>query len=122
MGIISWIAMGLIVGLLARWLMPGKDPGGLLITIGIGILGAFVGGQPCDCVEDRMVLDGGGDDAAPGRVGVSAGPEDALDGQVVAVGAAGGHDHLRRARAQSGREAFPGLLQPPAGGPARGVQ
>jgi len=36
--------MGLIVGVLAKLIMPGKDPGGLFITIGIGIAGAFVGG------------------------------------------------------------------------------
>jgi uncharacterized membrane protein YeaQ/YmgE (transglycosylase-associated protein family) len=44
LGFISWIIMGLIVGVLAKWIMPGKDPGGLFITIGIGIAGAFVGG------------------------------------------------------------------------------
>ncbi|MDY0349711.1 MAG: GlsB/YeaQ/YmgE family stress response membrane protein [Desulfobulbaceae bacterium] len=44
MGILSWIAMGFIVGLLAKFVMPGRDPGGLIITILIGIGGAFVGG------------------------------------------------------------------------------
>jgi uncharacterized membrane protein YeaQ/YmgE (transglycosylase-associated protein family) len=44
LGFISWIIMGLIVGVLAKLIMPGKDPGGLFITIGIGIAGAFVGG------------------------------------------------------------------------------
>ena len=44
MGILSWIAMGLIVGLLAKFLMPGKDPGGLIVTVLIGVAGAFVGG------------------------------------------------------------------------------
>ncbi len=44
MGIVAWIIMGLVVGVLAKFIMPGKDPGGLLITIGIGIAGAFVGG------------------------------------------------------------------------------
>ena len=44
MGILSWILMGFIVGLLAKWIMPGKDPGGLIITILLGIAGAFVGG------------------------------------------------------------------------------
>jgi uncharacterized membrane protein YeaQ/YmgE (transglycosylase-associated protein family) len=44
MGILSWILMGLIVGALARFIMPGKDPGGLLITMLLGIAGAFVGG------------------------------------------------------------------------------
>ena len=44
MGIFSWIIMGLIVGVLAKWIMPGKDPGGIIVTICIGIAGAFVGG------------------------------------------------------------------------------
>lgn len=44
MGIISWIVMGLIVGVLAKLIMPGKDPGGFIITILLGIAGAFVGG------------------------------------------------------------------------------
>ena len=44
MGILSWIFMGLIVGVLAKFLMPGKDPGGLIVTILLGIAGAFVGG------------------------------------------------------------------------------
>ena len=44
MGIISWIIMGLIVGILAKWIMPGRDPGGFIVTILIGIAGAFVGG------------------------------------------------------------------------------
>ena len=44
MGILSWIIMGLIVGVLAKWIMPGKDPGGIIVTICIGIAGAFLGG------------------------------------------------------------------------------
>jgi len=44
MGIFSWIIMGLIVGVLAKWIMPGKDPGGIIVTICIGIAGAFLGG------------------------------------------------------------------------------
>jgi uncharacterized membrane protein YeaQ/YmgE (transglycosylase-associated protein family) len=44
MGILSWIVMGLIVGVLAKWIMPGKDPGGLVVTALLGIAGAFVGG------------------------------------------------------------------------------
>ena len=44
MGILSWIIMGLIVGVLAKWIMPGRDPGGFVITIVLGIAGAFVGG------------------------------------------------------------------------------
>ena len=44
MGIITWIVFGLIAGLIAKLIMPGKDPGGFIITILIGIAGAVVGG------------------------------------------------------------------------------
>ncbi|MCB1736583.1 MAG: GlsB/YeaQ/YmgE family stress response membrane protein [Gammaproteobacteria bacterium] len=44
MGILSWIILGLVVGILAKWIMPGKDPGGFIITTLLGIAGAFVGG------------------------------------------------------------------------------
>jgi uncharacterized membrane protein YeaQ/YmgE (transglycosylase-associated protein family) len=44
MGILSWILLGLIAGALAKFIMPGKDPGGIIVTILIGIAGAFVGG------------------------------------------------------------------------------
>jgi uncharacterized membrane protein YeaQ/YmgE (transglycosylase-associated protein family) len=43
-GIIAWIVLGLIAGVIAKALMPGKDPGGCIITILLGIAGAFVGG------------------------------------------------------------------------------
>ena len=44
MGILSWIVLGLVVGILAKWIMPGPDPRGMIITIVLGIAGAFVGG------------------------------------------------------------------------------
>jgi uncharacterized membrane protein YeaQ/YmgE (transglycosylase-associated protein family) len=44
MGIITWIVMGLIVGLLARFVLPGKDPHGIIITILVGVGGALLGG------------------------------------------------------------------------------
>lgn len=44
MGIFTWIVLGLIVGVLAKWIMPGKDPGGFIVTIVIGIVGALIGG------------------------------------------------------------------------------
>ena len=44
MGIISWIVLGLIAGYLAKWIMPGKDPGGFIVTILIGIAGGVLGG------------------------------------------------------------------------------
>jgi len=44
MGILSWIIVGLIAGALAKWIMPGKDPGGIIVTMLIGIVGAVIGG------------------------------------------------------------------------------
>lgn len=44
MGILSWIVLGLIAGALAKFIMPGDDPGGIIVTIVIGIVGAVVGG------------------------------------------------------------------------------
>lgn len=44
MGILSWIVLGLVAGALAKLLMPGKDGGGWIITMVLGIAGAFVGG------------------------------------------------------------------------------
>lgn len=44
MGFLSWIFLGLIAGALAKFIMPGRDPGGFLITIVIGIVGGILGG------------------------------------------------------------------------------
>ncbi len=44
MGLLAWIVLGLAVGALAKWIMPGPDPGGLIVTMLLGIAGAFVGG------------------------------------------------------------------------------
>ncbi len=44
MGILAWIFVGLIAGVLGKLIMPGDDPGGIIVTILIGIVGAFVGG------------------------------------------------------------------------------
>jgi uncharacterized membrane protein YeaQ/YmgE (transglycosylase-associated protein family) len=44
MGIISWIFLGLIAGALAKFIMPGKDPSGCMVTSVIGILGGMIGG------------------------------------------------------------------------------
>ena len=43
-GFFGWIIIGLIAGALAKWIMPGKDPGGLIVTILIGIAGGLLGG------------------------------------------------------------------------------
>jgi uncharacterized membrane protein YeaQ/YmgE (transglycosylase-associated protein family) len=44
MEILSWIVFGLVVGIIAKLLMPGRDPGGFIVTMLLGIAGAFVGG------------------------------------------------------------------------------
>lgn len=44
MGILSWIVFGLFAGFVAKFIMPGKDPGGCIITVVIGVIGAVVGG------------------------------------------------------------------------------
>jgi uncharacterized membrane protein YeaQ/YmgE (transglycosylase-associated protein family) len=48
MGILALIVVGLIAGLLAKLVVPGDDPGGLIVTTLIGIAGAFVGGFVVD--------------------------------------------------------------------------
>ncbi len=42
--ILSWIVFGLVIGIIAKLLMPGKDPGGFIVTILLGVAGALVGG------------------------------------------------------------------------------
>ena len=42
--VLGWIVFGLIVGAIAKLLMPGRDPGGIIITVLLGIAGALVGG------------------------------------------------------------------------------
>jgi len=44
MGILGWIIFGLVIGALAKLIMPGKDPGGFVITTVLGIVGALLGG------------------------------------------------------------------------------
>ena len=44
MGIIGWILLGLVAGVLAKAILPGDDPGGIIVTTIIGIVGAIVGG------------------------------------------------------------------------------
>ena len=44
MGLLSWFIIGLIIGIIAKFTIPGKYPGGFVITIILGIAGAFVGG------------------------------------------------------------------------------
>ncbi|MCU7821920.1 GlsB/YeaQ/YmgE family stress response membrane protein [Kitasatospora sp. DSM 101779] len=55
MGFISWIVLGLIAGAIAKFLLPGRDPGGLIVTTLIGIAGSFVGGWISSSVLHRPV-------------------------------------------------------------------
>jgi uncharacterized membrane protein YeaQ/YmgE (transglycosylase-associated protein family) len=43
-GILGWILFGLVVGIVAKLLMPGRDPGGIIVTMALGIVGALLGG------------------------------------------------------------------------------
>jgi uncharacterized membrane protein YeaQ/YmgE (transglycosylase-associated protein family) len=43
-GIVGWLIFGLIVGIIAKLVHPGRDPGGFIVTIGIGVLGSLLGG------------------------------------------------------------------------------
>jgi len=44
LGILAWIVFGLIVGLVARWVVPGEAPGGIIGDVIVGVLGALIGG------------------------------------------------------------------------------
>ena len=44
MGILAWIVLGLLAGIIAKWIMPGRDGGGFILTTILGIIGAVVGG------------------------------------------------------------------------------
>ena len=44
MDILLWIVFGLVVGIVAKLLMPGRDPGGIILTIVLGVIGALLGG------------------------------------------------------------------------------
>ncbi|MCH6159617.1 GlsB/YeaQ/YmgE family stress response membrane protein [Streptomyces marispadix] len=54
-GLVSWLILGLIAGTVAKVILPGRDPGGLLGTILIGIAGAFIGGWLSSTFLDRSV-------------------------------------------------------------------
>jgi uncharacterized membrane protein YeaQ/YmgE (transglycosylase-associated protein family) len=43
-GLISWVLVGIIAGVLAKWIMPGEGPGGFVVTIILGMAGASLGG------------------------------------------------------------------------------
>jgi uncharacterized membrane protein YeaQ/YmgE (transglycosylase-associated protein family) len=45
MGILLWIVFGLIAGVAAKWIMPGRDPGGIIVTVALGVVGAVIDGM-----------------------------------------------------------------------------
>jgi uncharacterized membrane protein YeaQ/YmgE (transglycosylase-associated protein family) len=57
MGIIAFIVLGLIAGVIAKAIMPGDDPGGIIVTAIIGIIGALVGGFVAAALFDAHPLD-----------------------------------------------------------------
>ena len=44
MGLVSWVIVGALAGLLAKWIVPGSGPGGFLVTVLLGMAGASIGG------------------------------------------------------------------------------
>ncbi|MCX4688945.1 GlsB/YeaQ/YmgE family stress response membrane protein [Kitasatospora purpeofusca] len=55
MSFVAWIVLGLVAGALAKLLLPGRDPGGLVVTTLIGVAGSFVGGWISAKFLDRPV-------------------------------------------------------------------
>ena len=55
MGIIGWIILGLLAGAIAKFLLPGRDPGGLIGTTLIGVAGSFIGGWISSRWLDRPI-------------------------------------------------------------------
>ncbi|MEU4062233.1 GlsB/YeaQ/YmgE family stress response membrane protein [Streptomyces wedmorensis] len=58
MGILAWILLGLLAGIIAKILMPGKDPGGIILTTLIGIAGGLLGGWLGKVLFDVDSVDG----------------------------------------------------------------
>jgi uncharacterized membrane protein YeaQ/YmgE (transglycosylase-associated protein family) len=57
LGIIALVVLGLVAGLIAKAIMPGRDPGGLLVTMLIGVAGALIGGVLAGALFDADPLD-----------------------------------------------------------------
>jgi uncharacterized membrane protein YeaQ/YmgE (transglycosylase-associated protein family) len=65
---LGWIILGLIAGLIAKAIMPGKDPGGVIITILLGIAGAIIGGFAGRMLFGYGRADTAGDMSQPGVI------------------------------------------------------
>lgn len=48
---LAWVLFGLVAGAIAKWIMPGKDPGGWIVTILLGVSGSFIGGYLAQILE-----------------------------------------------------------------------
>lgn len=57
MGIIAFLILGLLAGALAKWILPGEDPGGILVTMLIGVVGAMLGGFLAGVLFDANPVD-----------------------------------------------------------------
>jgi uncharacterized membrane protein YeaQ/YmgE (transglycosylase-associated protein family) len=57
MGIIAFIILGLLAGIIAKAILPGEDPGGVIVTIIIGVAGALLGGFLAGVIFDAHPLD-----------------------------------------------------------------
>ncbi|HEV2911862.1 MAG TPA: GlsB/YeaQ/YmgE family stress response membrane protein [Pyrinomonadaceae bacterium] len=66
MGFIAYIILGLIAGLIAKAIMPGKDPGGLIVTTLLGIVGSIIGGFIGSALLGYGRVDSMGDASRPG--------------------------------------------------------
>jgi uncharacterized membrane protein YeaQ/YmgE (transglycosylase-associated protein family) len=58
MGIIAWIILGLIAGAIAKAILPGDDPGGIIVTMIIGVVGALLGGFLAQALFNAKPMDG----------------------------------------------------------------
>ncbi len=106
------------VGASASYSRRGLDPAGA-VDRQPDELGALLGGQPLRGVEHRVVLDPADQQPAPARIGRALSPEHALDGEVVALGAAAGEDHLGGAGVQREGDRFAGFLDRSPGADGR---
>ena len=64
--VLAWIFFGLVAGAIAKLIMPGRDPGGVIITIVIGIIGSLIGGFIGRALLSYGTINDGGDLSRPG--------------------------------------------------------